>query len=132
MNPTGSVPVLDLNGKILTQSYAIIRHFSRVLGNAYDGDSEDQMYQVDRLCDIAIDWRTGFVNAFLSPNKDEEYPKFCKGPRVNYLNALERHLEEGEFSQPAMGPFVIGKKFTYADMVMYVILLLFCQEEDKR
>ena len=63
LNPTGNVPVVELNGQIMTQSYAIIRHFSRVLGNAYDGDTEDEMFWVDRMCDNTIDWRTKFVDA---------------------------------------------------------------------
>jgi prostaglandin-H2 D-isomerase / glutathione transferase len=55
MNPTGNAPVVELNGQVMTQSYAIIRHFSRVLGNQYDGDKEEEMFWVDRMCDITID-----------------------------------------------------------------------------
>lgn len=37
LNPTGSIPVVEMpDGRILTQSYAIIRHWARMLG-AYDG-----------------------------------------------------------------------------------------------
>ena len=53
-NPLGTIPVLELNGRILTQSYAILRHFSRQLG-AYDGKTEEEKYWVDALCDVAID-----------------------------------------------------------------------------
>ena len=54
MNPTGNIPVIELNGKILTQSYAILRHFGRLLCK-YDGETEDEKYWVDAMCDIAID-----------------------------------------------------------------------------
>ena len=54
MNPTKTIPVIELNGKILTQSYAIIRHFGRLLGK-YDGETEDEKYWADAMCDIAID-----------------------------------------------------------------------------
>ena len=54
LNPTGNIPVIELNGKILTQSYAILRHLARQLG-AYDGKTEDEMYWADVMCDIVID-----------------------------------------------------------------------------
>ena len=54
MNPTSNIPVIELNGHILTQSYAILRHFARRLGK-YDGDSEEAKYWADAMCDIVID-----------------------------------------------------------------------------
>lgn len=54
MNPTTSVPVVELNGTILTQSYAILRHFARQLGR-YDGETSEEKYWADALCDIVID-----------------------------------------------------------------------------
>ena len=59
MNPTGNIPVIEMpGGKILTQSYAIIRHWGRQLG-AYDGKTEDEKYWADAICDIVIDcWYT--------------------------------------------------------------------------
>lgn len=54
MNPTANIPVVELNGRILTQSYAMLRHFARLL-NAYDGKTEDEKYFVDIITDIVID-----------------------------------------------------------------------------
>lgn len=54
LNPTGNIPVIELNGRILTQSYAILRHFARLLGK-YDGETEEEKYWADAMCDIAID-----------------------------------------------------------------------------
>ena len=45
------------DGRILTQSYAILRHWSRCLG-AYDGKTEDEKYWVDAVCDIVIDCKS--------------------------------------------------------------------------
>ena len=56
MNPTGHIPVVELNGRILTQSYAILRHFARQLGK-YDGETEEGKYWADAMCDIGIDCR---------------------------------------------------------------------------
>lgn len=46
--------MVELNGKILTQSYAMVRYFGRVLGG-YDGRSEEERYWADAICDIIID-----------------------------------------------------------------------------
>ena len=55
MNPTGNIPIIEMpNGKILTQSYAILRHWGRQMGG-YDGKTEDEKYWVDAICDIVID-----------------------------------------------------------------------------
>jgi glutathione S-transferase len=57
LNPTGTIPIIEMpNGKILTQSYAILRHWSRLLG-AYDGKTEEEKYWADAICDIVVDCR---------------------------------------------------------------------------
>ena len=120
LNPLGTIPVIELNGQILTQSYPILRHFSRILENKYDGDTEEEMFFVDRLCDITIDWRSKFVDAYFSANQKEDYDAHVKDVRGNYGFALERHLNESALAK--RGPYVIGEKFTYADMVIFQVL----------
>lgn len=120
LNPIGNLPVVELNGQAMTQSYPILRHFSRLLGNAYDGDSEAAMFWVDRICDIVIDWRTRFVDAYFSANQKEDYARYCEQARPRYLDGLERHLTENELASG--GPHVAGAKFTYADMVLFQLL----------
>ncbi|KAL8671809.1 MAG: hypothetical protein Q9168_003693 [Polycauliona sp. 1 TL-2023] len=118
-NPTTTVPIVEIDGKVLTQSYAILRHFARLLGK-YDGETEEEKYWVDAMCDIAADWRTQFVNAFFNPNKEETYPKHQQTARKDFLQAFEMHLTKHENSTE--GPYVIGKTFTYADMVIYQVM----------
>ncbi|KAL8685778.1 MAG: hypothetical protein Q9218_007550 [Villophora microphyllina] len=118
-NPTTNVPVIELNGQILTQSYAILRHFARQLGE-YDGETEGEKYLVDKICDIGSDWRTLFVNAFFNPNKAETYSKHQETDRKRFLKALETHLTSHDLSR--QGPYVIGKKVTYADLVIYQVM----------
>ncbi|TID21294.1 glutathione s-transferase [Venturia nashicola] len=119
MNPLKAVPVVELNGKILTQSYAILRSWSRQLGE-YDGKTEEEKYFVDAVGDLGADWRTLFVIAFLSPNKDTAYPEHCKTDRVRYLSAIESHLKQSPLSQK--GPFVLSDRITYADLVVYQVI----------
>ncbi|KAL2351514.1 glutathione S-transferase [Cryomyces antarcticus] len=123
MNPTATIPVVELNGKILTQSYAILRHFARQLG-AYDGETEDEKYWADAMCDIVLDWRTLFIQAFFSPDKDKTYPAHQKGDQANFLKAMQQHLTSSDLSNS--GPFIIGNKITYADLVLYQI----CHDEN--
>ncbi|KAL8787941.1 MAG: hypothetical protein Q9213_001968 [Squamulea squamosa] len=118
-NPTTNIPIVEINGKVLTQSYAILRHFARLLGK-YDGETEEEKYWADAMCDIAADWRTSFISAFFNPNKEETYPKHQQGDRNRYLKALKTHLAMHELSQ--QGPYVVGEKFTYADMVIYQVM----------
>lgn len=63
------MPVIELNGKVLTQSYAILRYFARLLGE-YDGRNEDEVYWVDAICDVALDWRTKFVDGFFCADRN--------------------------------------------------------------
>jgi len=66
---------------------------------------------------VVIDWRTEFVDSHFSANRKEEYGRHCEQNRPRYMKALERHLNEAK-----RGPFVAGKKFTYADMVLFQVL----------
>jgi glutathione S-transferase len=70
--------------------------------------------------DIGVDWRTIFVNAFFSPDKETAYPKYCETNRVRYMTALEGHLSSSDYA--AKGPFVLGDRITYADFVIYQVL----------
>jgi len=54
MNLTTNIPIIQMpGGKILTQSYAILRHWARQLGQ-YDGKIEDEKYFADVICDIVV------------------------------------------------------------------------------
>ncbi|KAH7381775.1 glutathione S-transferase [Cadophora sp. MPI-SDFR-AT-0126] len=120
MNPTGNIPIIEMpDGKILTQSYAILRHWARLMGG-YDGKTEEEKYWVDAICDIVIDWRTLFISAFFSDNAKVDYPKHQQGDRAHYLKAIETHLKGSDISR--RGPFIAGKEITYADLVLFQVL----------
>ncbi|KAI9893428.1 MAG: hypothetical protein M1814_006725 [Vezdaea aestivalis] len=117
INPVGKIPIVELNGQILTQSYPILRRFARQLGE-YDGTTEEEKYWVDVMCDIAIDWRTEYVNVFMS-GSEERKTQHCWGSRLKYLEGLESQLKSNDFSKK--GPFVLGDRITYADFVIYQV-----------
>jgi glutathione S-transferase len=60
------------------------------------------------------------VTAFLSPNKDVDYPAYCESTRTRFLGAVQQLLLSSDLA--ARGPFVVGERFTYADIVLYQIL----------
>ena len=51
------VPVVEfLDGKVLTQSYAILRNWGRKL--RYEGKTEEEVYFADLICDILVECRS--------------------------------------------------------------------------
>jgi glutathione S-transferase len=64
--------------------------------------------------------RTRFITAYFHANKAIEYPKHCVTKRIQFLEAITQHLEKNTLS--SRGPFVIGERLTYADIVLYQIL----------
>lgn len=72
---------------------------------------------------ILVTGRTCFVNAFFHPNKDVEYPRHQREKRPQFLKALEQHLSSHALS--AAGPYVLGSKISYADLVIYQV----CHDE---
>ena len=64
--------------------------------------------------------RTIFVDAFLSPNKDETYPEHQRTTQRENLQAVERHLTSSPIS--SQGDYVLGNTFTYADLALYQLL----------
>ncbi|ORY15638.1 glutathione S-transferase-like protein [Clohesyomyces aquaticus] len=116
LHPTANIPVVELNGKILTQSYSILRHFAQQL-ETYGGTKEEEKYWVDGVCDIAID-------TFFSNDKENTYREHSQTTCPRFPKALETHLNSNTQSQN--GPYVIGDIFTYVDMVLHQI----CHDED--
>lgn len=90
------------NGKILTQSYAILRHWGRQLG-AYDGKTEDEKYWADAICDIVTDcwshssqlwfYKYGSWLTYIS-RANSFYRRF-------FLGQPERGLSQAQAGQPS-------------------------------
>lgn len=125
INPVGSVPYLEMNGKVLTQSYPILRYFARKLGK-YDGKTSEEQYLVDQFCDLALDWRTKFVDSAFIDTKDEglhgnpDASPFATHKAFNtvkYVQGIEGNLAKTGHA----GPFILGSDITYADLVIYQI-----------
>ena len=119
MNPLDAIPLAELNAKLLAQSYAILRLFNRLLGNKYDGDTQKETYWVDAMYDVAIDWRTVFVDVLFSRHHDQDYPAYEPNKRIEFLKSRNDQLKCYQISSP--GPYVLGDNCTYADFVNYQV-----------
>jgi glutathione S-transferase len=113
-NPYGGAPILEINGQWYAQTVPILRMLSRQIG-AYDGRTDHEKYVVDAVADIAIDWRTGWVNAYWS--KDPDFVKhFQERSRPRYIQAIESYL------RPRGGPYLLGDWITYTDFLLYTLV----------
>lgn len=89
LNPAATIPVIELNGRILTQSYAILRRFARQLGS-YDGRTEEEKYFVDAMCDLAIDCECFHYHLSQSQSKSKSQ---CLLPHLQNAYMLPRCKE---------------------------------------
>jgi glutathione S-transferase len=112
----GQVPMLEIDGKRLVQSWSILRYLGRLHGY-YPSDPEEA-WKVDSTIDSCEDY---FNNYFkFQFEKDEEkkkalwenYTKFLP----IWLTAIEKRLTSNESQN-----YIVGSKATIADFALGVI-----------
>jgi glutathione S-transferase len=119
-NEMGEAPVLEADGKRLTQSGAILLYLARKHG-AFGGRNEDEAYEVMRwlffdnhkFTSYFATWR--FTKSFAATAPDPAIEKWLKGRIDNALGIAEKHL--------AKQPYIVGDAPTIADMSMCAYLL---------
>eukprot|EP00842_Homolaphlyctis_polyrhiza_P006523 jgi/Hompol1/6872/HPOL_002359-RA len=109
VNPVGSLPIVQLNGRNLAQSVPILRYIAKKLGK-YHGSNDDQELFIDQFTDIYIDWRASWVTSLSGQ------PAHAKENAPRYHKVFEKLLASYG------GPFVIGGEFSYADVCLYQVL----------
>jgi len=115
--PFGQIPVLEVDGKMLSQSQAINRYLGRTFGMAGSNDWEAAQ------CDMLVDGVTDTVNN-LRPwfmEKDEEKKKTIWTTFENEHAKPFLVLYEKFLKQSGTGHFV-GNTMTWADIVIFSIL----------
>ncbi|RUO96255.1 hypothetical protein BC936DRAFT_142346, partial [Jimgerdemannia flammicorona] len=108
INPVGSIPVVELSGRVYTQSIPTLRYFSKKLG--YIGRNAEDEYFLDRLADVAIDWRTTWGRLF------EKNEKHTETNTPKFLRAFESFYGE------RAGDFVLGNEISYVDFLVYQLI----------
>jgi len=107
------LPVVDLGERHFAQSIPLLRYFGKKLGK-YVGQTSEDEYFLDRLSDIANDWRIHWVRtlegveAFNESHRSDRIPSF--------LSIFET------FYAGSDGDFVLGAEFTYVDILVYQMI----------
>jgi glutathione S-transferase len=120
VNEMGEAPVLEVDGKRLTQSAAILQYLARKHA-ALGGKNDDENYEVMRwlffdnhkFTSYFATWR--FTKSFAPTAPDPTVEKWLKGRIDNALGIAEKHL--------AKQPYIVGQAPTIADMSMCAYLL---------
>ncbi|KAI9340211.1 glutathione S-transferase [Obelidium mucronatum] len=97
-NYYGALPLLEIDGTVLTQHVPILRYIAKKIGK-YGGSTDEEAYKLDQFSDVITDWRFSFRS------NPETIPRF--------YNTFENLLK---------GPFVLGEDFSYADALLYQAL----------
>jgi glutathione S-transferase len=112
-NEMGEVPILDFDGRRLTQSGVIMTYLARKHG-AYGGRSEDEQLEVLRWILFDNHKFTSymatlrFLKSFSPSEPDPSVVKFLRGRVDNAYGIVERHL--------ASRDYLVGDQPTIADM----------------
>jgi glutathione S-transferase len=120
LNEMGEAPVLEVDGRRLTQSAAILLHLARKHGR-FGGEGEEAQYEVLRwlffdnhkFTSYFATWR--FAKSWGASPPDPAVEKFLRGRIDNALAIAEKHL--------ARQPWIVGDAPTIADMSMCAYLL---------
>jgi len=113
VNAMGEIPVLETDGRKLTQSAAIL-HFLAHTHGAYQGQSDDERQEVLRWMFFDNHKFTSyfatlrFMKSFGSVAPDPAVAKFLAGRVDNAFGIVEKHLSNREY--------LVGSQPTIADM----------------
>ncbi len=112
INEMGEAPVLDHNGKRLTQSGVILTYLARRLGK-FGPENEDEeaeilrwmLFDNHKFTSYLATYR--FMNALMSQTPNPDVLKFLRGRSDSAMAIVDKHLGQQ--------PFMIGSRPTIAD-----------------
>ena len=115
VNVMGEVPVLEVNGRRMTQSAAIMLWLANEHG-AFGGKSDDERQEVLRwmffdnhkFTSYFASWR--FTKSFAPVAPDAGVEKWLRGRIDNAFGIVEKHLSKGDY--------IVGDAPTIADLSM--------------
>jgi glutathione S-transferase len=118
VNPMGEIPVLEVDGRRLTQTAPILLHLADTHA-AYNGASSEQRFEVLRWLFWDNQKLSGFMASYrymraFTPSPDPQVLKYLKRRIDDFLSVIE-----ARFSKQA---FLIGETVTIADLSMVAYL----------
>jgi len=114
--PFGQVPLLEVDGHTIAQSFAIYRYLARQFHLAGQNPIEEAL--VDSVADAAKDFGndTGewfrVAAGFAQGDKEKLYKEKVEPAKEKLFTALEKFLEKSHSG------FIVGNKETWADLVI--------------
>ena len=110
------VPVLEKDGKFLSQSWAILRYLGRTYGY-YPESSPETAYTIDSTIDAIEDFLTAFFRFNFEPNADKKavYKENLLKMVPIWVAAIEKRLEK------STGKYIAGDKITIADFALAAV-----------
>ncbi|XP_011662551.2 glutathione S-transferase 1 [Strongylocentrotus purpuratus] len=120
--PLGQLPVLDVDGKLLTQSRAIYRYIARQFPGDYYGKNNVESSRIDEILGIVADIEIAITPAFESTDaakREAEHVKCRDGTMKPSWDFISESLKKGE------GKYFIGNRLTLADVVIFNIIDFF-------
>jgi glutathione S-transferase len=118
INPMGEIPVLEENGRSLTQTAPILLHLAEQFGR-FGGRDEAERFEVLRWLFWDNHKLTGYMATYrfqrtFMPNPNTAVLAFLRGRLDDFLGILDRRV--------GVRPFVIGDQATIADLSMCAYL----------
>lgn len=111
------VPLLKVNGSLIAQSKAVERFIAREVGMM--GANNIEAAQIDQLTETVRDIKDSYNAAKRTVGDDEKKAAVDKF----FAEGLPEWMQKAEKTIPAgPGPFLVGGKLSYADLVWYMFL----------
>uniref|UniRef100_A0A0B7A4V0 Glutathione transferase n=1 Tax=Arion vulgaris TaxID=1028688 RepID=A0A0B7A4V0_9EUPU len=112
--PFGQIPVVDIDGEVFTQSFAIAQYFAREF-NLYGKTNLDGL-EIDQISQLTMDFYKELAKVFLEQDpvkKVEVAAKVEAEETPKYIDHFEKLLQKNG------GKHFVGDNYTLADLVAY-------------
>ncbi|KAK3608732.1 hypothetical protein CHS0354_000997 [Potamilus streckersoni] len=117
--PLQALPVLEIDGKMMTQSHAIIRYLAREYG--FNGTDNMETFRIDEIHEAIVELQRELYKFHFE--NDEAKKKEVRQSLVDtiipkFMNFFERRITENHRS----GGYFVGDGITLADVLVYNII----------
>ena len=114
--PFGQMPILDVDGEILTGSGPIARYLSEKLGLA--GSNAIENTKIAGIKDVQDEVTLKLIKAFFAKDKEAAKKEVVEDFIPKYLGLMEKTIK----GNPVCQDWLFGSKLTYVDLHLYLIV----------
>lgn len=121
--PCGQLPMMEIQGKMYSQSMALARYAARQVGLYPRGDDLAAL-KVDMVLDACADIHLPVLRATFNERDPESRAKQCKFLVKHTLPGILRGMHErigGDSGDD--GPFILGQTLSVADIALFDVLV---------